>query len=1450
MENSSKHKTGAAGKRKRTRNIHIIIEVLIFIALVAVTAFLLQPLRMSILRQMAETRDYLIGEAEAFLGRKIEYGSMGPSIFAVLDIRDIRILNDDGEAVLTIGRFRLSYSLLALIMGEKQNSLRSIRIDMPVINMDTERDADLISLLFPSSQDVPQNDSVRAWQGLDFLPDEIRVRMRGGSGIFTFGANTVSVQGLSIDSSIQNRRLIFTSRWEAETALSGLFGQNIQTRMSGDISGDFAADFSNGNLNLSVPVLSGDLFTFKSITVNLSVTPEVIELRKIKDRSPYDLFVRYEIDTNTLNAELFADNFSPGDILSFNGNWRSYNEWLNTHISGSASFLRSSDENIQYEIDLSGITPPQFTAEDASFEIKGKGDAVRADFFPLHLSLPLGEIFFEGDVQFAPAAVNGNLSINDISLTRENALNADFVINTFDNEISIFSESIIIGSLTLSAFDAYLINENNELSFTVSAFRFRDIESYDNVSLSRVNLDGSYEFNPRHLQVTFLLDSFSVEDMIEAASPFVHTSAIPDMVKDQTGNMLVTTEVFVTTDFEYISYNAPRFVAAYSGNRDVLALFSLSGTDRRFELSNGSILAEKTLDFSGDADFSDINDISFSFQAVYDDFSYFVDGLFLDQRSLNINGSYGFSAYMTLADDGNYSGSIFADSVPIPLENGTARFSLSTFVRWADVQFWSVDVERLEFVDIPLPGGAAGHVSIQGIADNDGAIFPRIYFDDGKGSLTGTARADWENTFSSAALSVLLSDQAGLERYSIQAAYANQIFDASVSGFGMRLSRFVEHTSNIIASVDADFHWSSVQSFSLGIDISSLTGMIGTYPINAYAHIDADQDKAIVQNIRVLFGDFEIDIPSIEMNLIRSDLNGSMNISGTAVEKNIDIGLRANVNYKPIDSWLQIPEAVNSFQGSLDVYKFHIDTKAVTEPFQFTVSNDETLLTVNGGPKEMIRFSMSPEGDFYMGFSNPAPLRGSVIGNISQGQIDAHTSNLYVDMVPLFAMVPDYITETINVSGGFVDVSVQVKGSLLEPEFFGTAKGTSIRIQLPQYLAADIGPTPIIAKLEGTEMTFGPVITRVGDGLAPDTFTLNILVEEASPIPYALDLGGIKAAGDASGKLIINLEGTVIDVQGDVTGYNTIVTMGDAESGSTASADPDRTATDAVVDINITAGSRVEFLYPNESFPIVSAYASLGSSIHVMADSASGSVSVKGDVGIRGGEIYYINRSFYIREGTLHLNETEQQFNPLISARADINEISQEGPVTISLILDNAPVMSFTPRFESNPPLSQLEIMSILGQASSEGLANPFFVIATGTDLLSRIAGLQSLQRNVRDFFRLDMFSVRTPVLQNILFLVTGIQQPDNGLREIGNFLDNTSVYIGKYITKDVFFQGIGSIRYDETAEETGGIRFGLDLGLEFNSPFANMKLNLVPQHLENMFIDDLSFTLSWKWTF
>jgi hypothetical protein len=271
----------------------------------------------------------------------------------------------------------------------------------------------------------------------------------------------------------------------------------------------------------------------------------------------------------------------------------------------------------------------------------------------------------------------------------------------------------------------------------------------------------------------------------------------------------------------------------------------------------------------------------------------------------------------------------------------------------------------------------------------------------------------------------------------------------------------------------------------------------------------------------------------------------------------------------------------------------------------------------------------------------------------------------------------------------------------------------------------------------------------------------------------------------------------------------------------------------------------------------------MGSGFHIAADTQAQTYSVVGNIPLRSGELYYFERSFYLREGMLFLNENEMQTNPRISARAEIRDRTEDGPLTISMIVENEPLLSFTARFESSPPLSQVEIFSLLGQnltgaPNESGDYRNMFVYAAG-DALAQFGLIRGAERRIRNFLHLDMFSLRTQVLQNVVFQAAGLEpeesrknRPDQGERDnrAGNYFDNTTVFIGKYFGQSIYVQSMLSFRYDEFKTTMSGLRLEPDFGLEMRNPLFDIRVNLVPLHPENWFMDGISFTLTWRRSF
>jgi hypothetical protein len=786
-------------------------------------------------------------------------------------------------------------------------------------------------------------------------------------------------------------------------------------------------------------------------------------------------------------------------------------------------------------------------------------------------------------------------------------------------------------------------------------------------------------------------------------------------------------------------------------------------------------------------------------------------------------------------------------------------------MRYDSADDWSLDLDLLEIQNLQI--GATPIVSLQiaGRADQSGVVLPSISITDSGGTLAGNGRADWD--IDSVMFTVSLADTRGSEMFYADGTYLNGALELHANTTALKLSRFFKNSFSTTLSGIVDFKIDNIfaqtlDNWSLDVDISSLAAVVGTTDVTISTRGVLYPAQFALIDTRVNWGGIVVTVPLIDFDEGR--LNTGVQVRGIILGRNVTAGLEANVDFQNFTTLLQLQESFTDFDGRVSLASLQIDNWTMETPSDFIFTRHNKAVSLNGGPSNMVRLDITEDGDFYAGFSAPSPIRGVVTGNVSGGTIAARGSNLYIDLLSLWNYVP--AQNVINIKSGFAIADIEVSGPLNDPEFFGSAQGASIRLEIPLYLNDLIGPLPIAITLDGQEMRFGPVRAPCGNGYGtvtgvfefsrwvPGNFTITIEAEEPNLIPYNVNISGVKASGETSGFLEIALQDNVMNITGDLLCENTEMTLDPAGFNQSASSN---SSMQVIVDFTITTGRRVVFLWPNEDLPIFQANPASGNSIHIESDSLSGGFEMRGSIDIQSGEIFYIERSFYIREGKLTFNENETRFDPLIAARAEIRDRTDDGPVTISLVIDNQPLSSFQPRFESSPALSQAEIFALLGQNIVGGATNESGQITGAfggaiTDVLSQFSVVRRIERAIRDTLHIDMFSVRTQAISNVFLQMTNLETEQDRNRGIGRYFDNTTVFIGKYITSDFFMQGMLTLRYDDQITELNqqGLKFEPDIGIELRNPLFDIRWNIVPVHVESLFIPDISITILWRRSF
>jgi hypothetical protein len=1473
------------------------MAIFLFIGLVLLTAALLKPLQNHVLANVELLRDTWIEKLEVLSGKTISYASMSPSILGAIDIKGIRFQGGENELLpyISVKRLRARYSL-ALFFADKLPKTPllaplTISIEDPFIEINTEKDIN--ELFSGDGGGADLFDTIK--KIMKIAPENLILRVSGGNIHFRAAKSTIQAEKAAFFAQMNNDTLRFKFSTNAEARLT--VPGDIEAALSVRVDGIYDAQNEQSGIKLSLNSVKTSYFIMNKLELLATFTENNIRLQKTGYTEPYELFVNYNLTNGSLEARAKFEKFRPSSFLHFPAKFEAWNSWLGTRLSGELNASFNEVEGFAYTAVLSGGLDRKSPIGSGTFDMDAEGGAESAYFNNLALSLPRGDLNWTGALNFKPLMPNGALVINDFNLTKRglkdksNSMNGSFIVSSYGSTISFFADTFSVESpessgaapsdnVALQAFDINIEHgggDGGDIELSASAFRIKNADSYDEASFAPISVDASFNFDSKNLEIRLEPESFSVYDIIKIAGSVVELPDFPVQTRGFFDNIIITSEIFVSTDFKNLLYNVPHLIVAWQGGSNIWASLSLSGTENNFELSESHVVWNgKGVDISARGDFEDINDISFASELRTNDSSYTLQASLLDKSSLEISSSFGLSLNINGSRDGAFTGLLFLNAARFPMGGSFVELSAEADFRYDSPDSWIFNLVNFKISGIKSALSSISSIELNGRVDQDGAELSRIYFDDGRGALYGGAFCRWDGFFRHEediiTGNIDLQDASGSETVNAQLRYADDSLYIWAEINGLQSGRFFNSTDNMFITGGLGFFKTS-ENWSAAFDISSLSGVLYNQPITLSGRGSLDNMGLVLDETNFTYAGFFADISFLNIDLRQSSLSSLIHLHGETFNREFNADIDLSAGFAETDSWLNIGAALKSFDGVMKFENTRFDTLENIENFDFKFSRVGQILNIEGGPEDMIRLHMNGGGDFFAAFSYPSPALGTISGFIKNGNIDAEISNLYLDLSSLWTYIP---SDRIKVSGGFIIADFRIHGPLRDPEFFGTAVANSLRLSIPSILADEIGPTPVFLTLSGNEIRLEPVGVRIGEGRGalsgglyisrwlPSSFNAYLSVEQAEDIPLNMNIAGFLLKGSVFGVINLTGDGQTLNILGDIGSDNIEISLAVNENGSSDDGER-RSPLPVQADIKITAGRKVEFLWPNADIPILQAYAAAGSSIRVISDSLSRHFSINGDVGIRGGEVFYFQRSFYIKEGSINFNESEVQFDPRFSVVAETRDRTNNEPVTISMIVDNQPLKSFTPRLDSNPPLSQIEILTLLGDKLSgtpdeDNAIRRAFVSSTA-DVIAQFGVVRQFERTVRDFLHIDMFSLRTQAIQNAILL--NVFRDGNEITEnedtvqpqmrsqsnqvrIGNYFDNTTVFLGKYIGAGLFLQVMLSLRYDPLSTNMGGLVIEPDLSMEFKGPIFDIRWDLMPAYPENIWTNDNWISGNW----
>ncbi len=339
--------------------------------------------------------------------------------------------------------------------------------------------------------------------------------------------------------------------------------------------------------------------------------------------------------------------------------------------------------------------------------------------------------------------------------------------------------------------------------------------------------------------------------------------------------------------------------------------------------------------------------------------------------------------------------------------------------------------------------------------------------------------------------------------------------------------------------------------------------------------------------------------------------------------------------------------------------------------------------------------------------------------------------------------------------------------------------------------------------------------------------------ENAVRVRIPLYAMNVDILGYVTGHYRIYSDGTATHNEGELNLYNTSLSIGMNDYPEWYN----QIGKGGVMDnmtFNFKSNNRI--LYPAGDDPIFTITLQENSSLLATYD--SGRFTCSGDIQIRGGEIFYFQKYFYITSGSITFDDPNE-FNPRISLRATLRDYdSSSERVEIYLVLNNNTFDNISPTLESSPAKDLSEIMEILGQSilpqsayGSVSVSSVASLVSEGFDILSRLGivttttnPLSSLSSSLKKVFGVDTFSLHSNILNNIVAdtLSQATASTVTEYSPMARFLNGTTLNIGKYLSQNLYLSIM--VHLGATKNKTGYTIIADDLALdtEFSLEWTN----------------------------
>lgn len=1417
-------------------------------------------------------------------------------------------LFENKQEILSVKKLYIRYNIFKILKGDFENAFSRLLISDITFNINQEL-IDSISKTINEQLQNPQNQNSDSGQEQIQENENLSSKSENQSQNFDLNRNLRFLRELAFnlpfDVNLRNIKAEYSNKNDSffvmlrelnfqkdrinqslSSNLNGILsakldvldGKTFGTRFR--IDGNLSNLLSGASLRIFFDDYARSDFSLKHLENLLVYQNSSLELRSVQQDNNYNFFMRYEKNPSVLKAELLLNDLDPFTLIRGNSYPQIILDIMGTKISGKSDFTFDFSDfkynwNTNNSLELSKNLSP--SGQKISFNLSGDNDFVNVN--SLNASGEIASFVFSGKFDIKNLIPEAYLNLEYYKIPNGNKISAELFVQPNRDGFVCFIPELNLGKQSFSALELSVDKIAPSMNFTFDGFDYSHSE-YEKPG--SIHLDGSLSTgNSSELQTSVSVDSFFLDSIARSSFFFLESDSTENSVVETLNPFITSFELYLDTDFKNFTFNSPYLLFANTQvDRQVLFL-SVDGSENAINLSQFDLIFDKnSLVLNANADISpEDGQVIFNTSLTFNSIPYDFSGIYSD-KWINLTGSYGFELSLDLKD--GFVGSTRFDSLPVSYEN--FLFSLGTDIEFDYKNFEDFNVNIINFTLDELNGVLRTHpkFTMSASVDKNGFVASSINISDSLSVLSGTSYALWNvnnGFFDNMNLNLSLKNEISSQSINLNGQITNPLqrqlngksivqdfyfsLNADVNEFPMAFIFPEQQNDDSLSAVITAT--GTLENPYISVNLSGLSYSMGGLPLTAQGNFNLVEGIFSIENLDGSWNGFYVSSSSANIDLSKMEGNLNTNLSWYLNSKSLDLPLEVRLeNLDDKKEKFTVPENfILSFycpqiEGNLIENQNHdLNLQIIRSKGRFDFISDEYLgfygeMTDDG----FMNFAVAEDKSFHFN------LNGSIINNV----MNLSLNNVYLDLSKFNSIIN---SDFFSVYKAVLEGNLNITGLATDPNLDGYAVLNDVEINFPSFVPEHVFTSQIPIDFSQEEIVVPETSFTIKDGKlkvsavveldrwALSGLDMNLLTEKNKDIPVDIKVPLVRVQGLTSIDAKLTMDEGNLDLLGDIGIRNSEISLL-TNTGNSANFDfgennSSSNSMNVNIGINLTVGQKVQIVLN----PLIRGLIAPNTPISFNMDMASGLWNLKGDVVLRGGELSYLNRNFYLKEGRIILNETQNYFNPFITVRAETREHDENGdPITITVSAIRQNVSNFQATMYSTPAKSETEILSILGQmAAGDATSAGNFLLST-VDYGVSVTLIRKLEGALRDLFNFDIFSIRTSLLQNVLKQGFNINTDSEKATFGSNLFDNSTVYIGKYFGSSIYADALMHWSYDESkaskADETGGLVFQPEVGLELDSPFANIRWSYAPDlgDFGSSWAAASSITLSWRISF